>query len=139
MSQTVTLSAQNSVYNGTGKPYVAVLTGLDRKFGFRREFMPRTAHVTEAGLYEVCNYDKKDRKDITIYFVVAIDGGLEKIVIREETAVELLKDGRALTEIAASKREDLERLLAQYVKAEDISLTQREFLQAIIQRIQTDL
>lgn len=165
----ISLNAQNNAYKGQGKPYIAALTGLDRQFGFVREFMPKSAIISEPGLYEVCNYDKKDRKDVDIYLIVAFNDGLEKMAVRAETAVEILKDERPIGDIAAykdvngkvwiradgsqgailwkqskpvtdvGKRQDLERLLAKYVAPDDISLTQKEFLIAIVSRIQADL
>lgn len=99
MADYVTITAGTEAYKGKGKPYVARLASLDRKFGFEREFLPRTANVYEPDLIEAVSFDKKDRKDTTFYVVVPLDGGLEKIVARGETIIEILRSGRTAAEL----------------------------------------
>ena len=101
MSNMVTITAGNMAYKGAGKPYLAEIMGLDKKFGFERQFLPRSANITECCIVEQCDYDKKDRKDITIWAVVRAGADLHKISIRDETAIEILKSGRKVDDIAA--------------------------------------
>lgn len=66
--------------NGERGSYVAQLTGLDRKFGFVRDFCGRSAVVTGPGVYEDVDTDRKGRKDVGYYFVFRspISGSLRK-------------------------------------------------------------
>ena len=112
MASTVKLHASNDQYKGTGKPWIARLIGLDKKFGFEREFTSIPCIAYEPDLYQVCNIDKKGNKDTQCVAIVRVGDGigenleLERINIKDETAVEILKSGRSVSDIAAFRGED---------------------------------
>lgn len=100
----------------SGKPYVALVTGSDAKYGYKRAFVPSrtargrndkggkvTAVVAEPGLYEMCDGDAKK------YVVVLPAPGesyLADISVRDETAAELVaafEAGRAISDLEATK------------------------------------
>lgn len=96
-----TLSYNNSKY-GKGKAYIAKLTGLDPKWGFKREFLPRDVDYSnsskttwysyswdvEDGLYEMV--EQNSYKNKRIYFIV--NGGEYNEISRRE-AKEILEGG----------------------------------------------
>lgn len=103
----ITLTATNQAYQGQGKPYVAKILRLDSKTNYERSFLPRTALVTEPGLYEVCDYDKKDRKDVGICAVVELDGQLVKSLwLKPETVAEIIQSGKSVAQIAPYRDAD---------------------------------
>jgi hypothetical protein len=84
----ITFSASASYGNG-GKQFVARITGRDKKFTFRREFIGRKggkrnesaeALVDDPGLYEVRDIDNKGRPDDSYFVVLEADGELRKSI-----------------------------------------------------------
>ena len=74
----ITLTADSNEY-GNSKQYIARISGRDSKFTFRREFAGRKtgrrndrteAFVDEPGLFEICDIDKKGRKDLGYALIV---------------------------------------------------------------------
>jgi hypothetical protein len=101
----VTLNAQSKSYGNTGQ-YIARLKGRDRKFGYDREFVGRksgstsSATIDEPGLYEMCNLDRKGRKEHVYRIIVEHEGELIELraggdnidgVAAEETAMAITK------------------------------------------------
>lgn len=118
MATSITLRAARG-YGAASKPYIAALTGTDPRYGFERSFLAGRhyssrsgstggveAVVTEPGLYESCDVDGKG-KDSRYHLVLDLggDAGLTAIRIKRDTAIELLKSGRAVTEIAPRRDE----------------------------------
>lgn len=89
---TVTLSADNKQYGNTRGHYVARLIGRDSKFTFSREFLGSDVHVDAPGVYEICNIDKKGRKDKT-YRLVAISPAGQLLILKAQ-ADQIVEDGQ---------------------------------------------
>jgi hypothetical protein len=71
----ITLTAESKQY-GNSSQYIARIVGRSTKFTYEREFTGRksdrttTAHVDEAGLFEIVDIDKKGRKEPGFVLVV---------------------------------------------------------------------
>jgi hypothetical protein len=72
----ITLVAESKDYPNS-KQYVARIVGRDKRFTFSREFVgsksgrTTTAHIDEPGIYEVCDIDRKGRKEPDYRVVLA--------------------------------------------------------------------
>jgi hypothetical protein len=97
----ITITASSNVFGET-KQYIAHITGRSSKFQFERKFVGRktgrrnetTEYSTdEAGLYEDCDIDKKGRKDIGYWIVLAnpTGSGLIKTRCTMEDALSIAK------------------------------------------------
>lgn len=95
----ITLCASNNAYKSTAKVWVAKITDTDTKMGFEREFLPKTAHVTEPGFYEVVSVTSKGRTARDHYVIAVFEDELVKCPIKETTLVDLLTDGRPVEQI----------------------------------------
>lgn len=101
----ITLTA-SAAYGQTGQ-YVARITGRDSKFTFAREFIGRksnrdtSADVDEPGLYEVCDIDKKGRKESTFKLVLPNGDKLATLGTDKEDAMKIAKEmaSRSFAEI----------------------------------------
>ena len=84
MKTTVTLNAEGSY--GHERQYIARIVGRDHKFTYHREFVGRkagrstSATVDEPGLYELCDIDKKGRKESR--FRIVVTAGEDLISLR---------------------------------------------------------
>jgi hypothetical protein len=119
----IALTAESKSYGNNGQ-YIAHVTGKDSKYTYRREFIGRkserytTAYVYEPGLYEICDLDKKGRKEIELVVVLArtaecpplsekADPDFVRLPIDEKDAVAIarrLSEGESLSEIVAVER-----------------------------------
>lgn len=97
MANTITLTA-TARYGYGGKQYIALLTGRDPKFTFKREFVGRkegkrreTATYTtdQPGLYMTCDLDSKGRKDETYWLLEKVGRNLEDHTCSLEKAMEI--------------------------------------------------
>ncbi len=108
MPEIIRLQASAS-YGHTGQ-YVARLTGRDSKFTFAREFIGRrsertsTADVDDAGLYEICDVDRRGGKDSTYWVVAKVGDELYKFAASKAEAMKIAKafdDGRKLEDVVS--------------------------------------
>jgi hypothetical protein len=82
----ITLTAVSKSYGNNGH-YIARVTGRNSKYTFEREFIGRMdgrekhAYIDEPGLYEICDIDKKGRKDQN-YRIIVPDPSGELICLR---------------------------------------------------------
>jgi hypothetical protein len=105
----VTLKA-GAAYGQSGQ-YIARIIGRDSSRTFKREFVGRKtdqrssqAEIDEVGLYEVCDIDKKGRKEQSYTLVVDVDGlgELDEFGSDREDAMAIAKamdEGREFSQI----------------------------------------
>lgn len=97
----ITLTADSKCW-GNNKQYIARVTGRDSKFTFEREFIGSkngtvsTARVDDAGLYEICDIDKKGNK--SAYFRIVVPNAAGELI--ELKAGGHNADGQDGTEVA---------------------------------------
>lgn len=99
MSATTTISVSNAY--GQKGAYVARITGLDKKFGFAREFLVGHSPVIyEPGVYEDCDVNRKGGKEIGYYFVFFCrHGELRKARADKSDVAQFFATGRTIDSI----------------------------------------
>lgn len=105
-TNSITLRAINEAWKGVTKVWVAKITDLSPRTNFEREFLPKTAIVTEPGLYEVMNATKKDKPDRDFWLITEYEGELVKICLRDESAIEILRSGRDVRQLIVRRDTD---------------------------------
>lgn len=108
---------------GNRKNYVARIAGRNSKMTFEREFLGKTPDIDEPGLFEICDYDRKGRKEISYVLVLAVPeevqaGGIAKLVTDKEDAMKIARrmdDGESIEQIVvAEPRENRDQWLAEH-------------------------
>jgi hypothetical protein len=134
----ITLTADSKCYGSTSQ-YMARITGRDPKFTFRREFTGKkdrsttTAYIDEPGLFEMCDIDKKGRKEQSYWIVVPkpeTNTDAERLVALNIGSRNL--DGGDSTTVAAqiAKRLDAGEVIADMIEMETRDEEQRYFADA---------